>query len=185
MTLEATHIITILTTFASGPVLTHKVIVLVRLPVIDDFEPIAMPGMSMNSVDNGPKMLIVSIVGVDSTSYERVRMNQLMQHCRPHLPERLLRVFAEDNEVRLEPHFDSSCVITIWGKSETNVASTRRVCCHLVTVNPLKLDLADERSHKEQAVGIHEHLDNEAWAPIFLRLIDSFGDSTADKQVFI
>ena len=112
-------------------------------------------------------------------------MNQLMQHCRPPLPERLLGVFAEDNEVRFEPHFDSSCVITIREKSETNVASTRRVCRHLVAVNPLKLDLADERSRREQAVEIHEHLDNEAWAPIFLCLIDSFGDSTADKQVLI
>ena len=60
MTLDAIHIITILTTFASGLVLTHKVVVLVQLPVIDDFEPIAMPGMSMNSVDHGPKMLIWS-----------------------------------------------------------------------------------------------------------------------------
>ena len=119
--------------FAPGPVLTHKVIVLVWLPVIDDFEPIAMPGMSMNSVDHGPKTLIVSIVGINSISYERIRMNQLIQHCRPHLPERSLGVFAEDNEVRVEPYLNSSCVITIRGTCETNVASTRRVCrpsCH-------------------------------------------------------
>lgn len=86
----------------------------------------------MNSVDHGPKMLIVSLVGVDFTSYERVYMNQLMQRCRPHLSERLLGVFAEDNEVRVEPHFDSFCIITIRRKSETNVASTRRIwpSCH-------------------------------------------------------
>ena len=91
-----------------------------------------MPGMSVNSVDHCPKTLIVSLVGVDSTSYERVYTNQLMQRCRPDLSERLLGFFAEGNEVRVELHFYSFCVITIRGKSETNVASTRRIwpSCH-------------------------------------------------------
>ena len=58
----ANHPIAIPATLAASPVLAHKVVVLIWLPVIDNLESVTIPGVSMQGVDHGPKIFIMALI---------------------------------------------------------------------------------------------------------------------------